>query len=233
MKFALVMPTWIRQESRALLANECFRTLMQTEIGASIERPLLILLIRPIDYQYPLEELRRKFSVSVMPQHHEGFEFYGCDQPMVYGCQLAVEMGAEYLVHLGDDTLFNPHWLTCLKSLIERRPHAVAWSVYRSAHVAVHRTIREEEVDVLVRSINGNGLTVSVEEWKAWGMKWDVGGPYWLSENGTTLDMHHLTNRLGERWVSKRSWIEHAGREGTHVQPHIPEYAIDFVGTES
>lgn len=227
MKFALVMPCWPRTDERFRLANECFASLLRTEFTDTT--PLLLLLYKPGPYVYPVEDLRRKFWLLYWEQAHEGRIIEGVDQPLVYGSGLAAEYGADFIIHLGEDTLFNPRWLIELEALIKRHPGARAWSVYRSAHTAVHKTVREEGDDVLVRSINGNGLCVSREEWKTWGLYWTQ-ATYWTSPHGTTLDMHHFSNRPGERWVTRRSYIEHTGRDGQHTKPHIPEFAQEFVG---
>lgn len=227
MKFAFVMPCWPRTEERIRLANECFASLLRTEsIGTT---PILFLLWKPGPYVYPLEALRKKFWTIYWQQAHEGRILEGVDQPAVYGMGVAVEYGADYLVILGEDTLFHPQWLRRLVDLIERHPEARAWSVYRSAHVAIHRTLEERGNDVLVRSINGNGLCVSAVEWHAWGLHWTQ-GTKWPSPDGTTMDMHHLTARPGERWVTKESYLEHTGRTGAHAHPGVPEYAQNFLG---
>jgi len=227
MKFALVMPCWPRTEERFRLADQCFASLLKTE---PIETtPLVILLYKHSPYRYPLEALRQKFWLIAREQCHEGRWLEGVDQPMVYGSGLAFEYGADYIVHLGEDTLFHPRWLIELTGLIRRHPDARAWSIYRSAHTAVHATLAEDGQDVLVRSINGNGITLSREEWAAWGLYWTQ-GTVWNSANGTTIDMHHLSNRAGPRWVTRVSYIEHTGRSGAHAQPHIPEWAQEFQG---
>lgn len=226
MKIALVLPTWIYADARRALADACFASLLRTVLPAIT--PQLLLLVKPTEYVYPVAALQDKFWTLVLPQQANGVVFEGSDQPMVYGCERAFEHGADLVVQLGDDTLFHQGWLQELLTLVGRRPQAVAWSVYRSAHVAVHVPLREENGDVLVRSINGNGLAISREEWGRWGLNWR--DKVWASPNGITLDMHHLSNRPGERWVTSRSFLEHAGRDGTHCKPGIPEFAIDFVG---
>lgn len=230
MKFALIMPCWPRTQERFKLANECFATLMKTE---PIETtPLLFLLYKPGPYVYPVDALRVKFWTLYWQQCHEGRWLEGVDQPLVYGSGIATEYGADYIVHLGEDTLFHPSWLWRLRDLIQRHPEARSWSVYRSSRLDIHKTLREEDDDVLVRSINGNGLCVSAAEWKRWGLNWTQ-NVYWSSANGTTIDMHHISNFPGERWVTRRSWIEHAGLVGAHSSAKTPEVALDFVGVET
>lgn len=227
MKFALVMPCWPRTPERQQLADQCFRSLLATDFGR--DHPLLFLLYKPGPYTYPVDALRRRFWLLYWQQCHEGRWLEGVDQPLVYGSGLAVEYGADYIVHLGEDTLFHPEWYVRLKALIQAKPGARSWSVYRSSRLDIHRTLREEGEHVLVRSINGNGLTVSAAEWKRWGLYWTQ-NVYWSSPNGTTLDMHHLSYFHGERWVTRRSWIEHTGLKGAHSSPETPEVALDFVG---
>lgn len=228
MKFAFVMPCWPRTEERIRLADECFASLLKTE--PVDETPLLLLLYKPGPYVYPVEQLKRKFWTIYWAQSHEGRWLEGVDQPLVYGSGLAVEYGADYIVHLGEDTLFHPSWLKRLHGLIERHPAARSWSVYRSARLDIHSTLGEEGDDILVRSINGNGLCISRDEWLRWGLYWTQ-NVYWASPNGTTLDMHHLSFHPGERWVTRRSWIQHTGLKGAHSGPDSPEVALDFVGS--
>lgn len=229
MRFALVLPTWVRTAERRQLADACFASLARTVWAPERERPLLILLVKG-ECRYP-PELLQTFWTTTLPQRIEDVELQGCDQPMVFGSQWAFDAGADYVVQLGDDSLFNPLWLLQLEALILRHPDATAWSVYRSANTAVHQALWEDWQDVKVTSINGNGLTVSRAEWAAWGLHWNQ-AVYWHSPKGTTLDMHHICHRPGERWVTKRSYLEHAGRNGVHCRPEIPEWAVDFVGVE-
>jgi hypothetical protein len=229
-RYALVMPTMIYDEQRLAIADQCFTTLLKTDVAG--ERPLFLLLIKDagLPYQYPIAELGRLFWTVPRDQTSpDGGQFHWTDQPMVFGCDRAFEMGAEYVVQLGNDTLFHPRWLVELDELIARRPTAAAWSVYRSARTDVHRTLCEDSDGVQVSSINGNGLTLSRAEWSAMNLNWRHGR--WPSPLGATLDMWHVSNRPGDRWVTRRSWIEHAGRAGAHARPDIPEYALDFVGT--
>lgn len=229
-KFALVMPCWPRTEERIRLADDTFRTLLDTDL-TGIGVPMLILLWKPGPYTYPVDALRKKFWLLYWQQCHEGRWLEGVDQPLVYGSGLAVEYGANYVVHLGEDTLFHPEWLRHLDSLIDAKPNAKSWSVYRSSRFDIHTTLEEDHDHVRVRSINGNGLCVSAQEWRSWGLYWTQ-EVYWRSPNGTTLDMHHLSFHHGDRWVTRRSWIEHTGLNGAHSSAATPEVAFDFVGTE-
>jgi hypothetical protein len=229
-RFALIIPSWITNEYRAGLAKRAFETLVRTNVPLGWPLPLLLLLVKPSAFAYPYDALRKRFWLYPREQRHEGQWFAGCDQPVVYASEVAIEMGATHLVWLAEDTLYHPDWLLRLAELVQAKPGAVAWSAYRSAHTAVHTTLEEAGEFVRVRSINGTGLTVSADEFFKWGIRWQQ-GPTWRSEHGTTVDMHHLAARPGDRWVTRRSWIEHTGRVGAHARPGVPEWAIDFVGT--
>lgn len=232
MKFAIVIPAYIYNMDRVRLANAFFASLLRTKKPGEV--PRLIVLVKPSEYAYPWGELARIFDLTVLEQSAEGTVFRGIDQPLIYGTDEAFKGGAEYAVHLNEDALVHPNWLRELEGLIGRHLGATAWSVYRSAYVAVHAPIREEGDDVLVRSINGNGLTFSRDEWKAWGQDWHARAwPDNPRESGTvTLDYRHYLERPGERWVTRRSYVEHTGRDGTYCVPGIPEWAVDFAGTE-
>jgi hypothetical protein len=229
MHIALVMPSVLRTTSRAAIARKCFQSLLLTERKTtSVEVDVtLYLLTKTGIFTYPIDALRLVMRTLVLDQKVGEKVLQGCDQPMVYGCTLARDAGADYLVQLGDDTFFHPRWLENLVTLLEAKPHAVAWSVYRSAREDIHSTLAEEGPYVRVRSINGNGLTVSSHEWTAWGLKW-AETTAWESANGNTIDMHHLSNRHGERWVTKESWIEHAALKGDHSYVGCGEVARDF-----
>lgn len=229
MRFGLVMPTYIYRPDRAALARDGFRTLLRTRWR---ERPSLLLLVMASDFAYPVSELSTVFHLETMRQWAEGADFRGISQPLIHGTDLAFAGGADVAVHVNDDSLFHPDWLLQLESLSLRHPGAQAWSVYRSAHRAVHREIRNDGDDILVSSINGNGLAISRAEWQAWAPRWqDHAWPDNPRDPSVvTLDTLHARQRPGERWVTARSWMEHTGRDGVHCQPGIPEQAVDFVG---
>jgi hypothetical protein len=231
-KLAVVWPSYVYNEERIGLADACFRSVMRTL--APSETPALVILVKPTGYIYPWGELARTFDLFVLDQMVDGTEFKGIDQPLIHGTDEAFKRGAEYVVHLNDDSLVHPRWLLELEALIGRHPGARAWSVYRSAHTAVHAVLRDDGQDLLVRSINGNGLTIAAADWKDWGEDWHQYA--WPDDprgaGVVTLDYRHYVARAGERWVTRRSYIEHTGRRGTHCQPGIPEWAVDFAGTE-
>lgn len=152
----------------------------------------------------------------------------GSEEPLPYGTEYAMKLGFTHMMWTGEDTLYHPDWLLQLDGLIERHPEARAWSVYRSAHEAYHKTLALQGEDVLVRSLCGVGLTFSVAEWVAW----DITPEEMLEikQINTTLDLLHKAQRPGERWCSNVSYIEHTGRVGSHTHPEAPEWAIKFQG---
>ena len=231
MKFGIVLPGWIYKAERAPLADACFRTLLNTKCNGTY-KPLFVMLLKEEGYTYPIWQLRDVFDVVSLSQRVNGVEFRGSSQPLIYGTDLVFQHGADFAVHLNEDSLIHPDWLLQLSALIKRHPLATAWSVYHSAHTNIHKELRFDGPDVLVRSINGNGLTLSKQEWLAWGLRWqDHAWPRNPRQTVVTLDYKHFLERTGERWVTKMSYIEHTGRDGTHCKPNIPEYAIAFAGT--
>lgn len=233
MKLALVMPTFIYRPDRRALAAAGFRTLIRT--NSVREAASLILLVKwsIADFPYPVSELSKVFHLTTIPQWADGAAFQGVSQPLIYGTDLAFRESADVAVHINDDSLFHPDWLSQLEALVLRRPGARAWSVYRSAHRAVHQELRADGPDVLVSSINGNGLAISRAEWAAWAPRWQDHA--WPDDprdpSVLTLDYLHAQQRPGERWVTAKSWMEHTGKDGVHCRPGIPEHAVDFVGT--
>jgi hypothetical protein len=226
-KFGLVMPTYVYNDTRRILADRTFETLLKME---SRETPLLVLVVKENGYTYRMEDLRRRFWLEVQGNSREGVEFKFSEQPAVHGTYLAFERGAEYVVHLNDDSLFHPRWLLELEDLIGRHPDAISWSVYRSARQDVHQPIREAGGDVLVSSICGTGITFSRREWQEFGIDWH--DYQWTSPRGSTLDLYHPHVRQGERWCTGRSFLDHTGRVGIHCTPAMPEYALNFVGPD-
>jgi hypothetical protein len=230
MRFGIVFPTWIYKRERIELADACFRTLLHTK-GNGGSKPLFVMLVKDAPYAYPVWELREVFDVVSLPQRANGAEFKGVSQPLIYGTDLVFKHGADFAIHLNDDSLFHPEWLLQLEGLIKRRPRAVVWSIYHSAHTKIHKELRFDGPDVLVQSINGDGFTIAKQEWLAWGQRWQDHA--WPRDPRTvvTLDYKHFLERTGERWVTKMSYMEHTGRDGIHCKPGIPEYALNFAGT--
>jgi hypothetical protein len=225
MRFGLVMPTYVYDATRRILADRTFETLLRTEVGNP--PPLLILVVKENGYTYRLDALRSKFKLQMEGNSREGVEFKFSEQPAVHGTNLAFARGAEYVVHLNDDSLFHPQWLNELERLIGRHPGARSWSVYRSAREDIHQPLREADGDIMVKSICGTGITFSRSEWEAMNIDWR--DYQWSSPRGSTLDLYHPHVRPGERWVTSRSYIDHTGRVGIHCTPAMPEYALNFV----
>lgn len=225
MKFGVVLPTWVYSRTRQVWADAAFRDLVLTQSPS--EMPHLLLLVGPANYNYPTEELGKVFHCTAFPQPEN---VSGTEQTLAYGTEWMLgETDATHIVWLGDDALFNPRWLIELEALIGRHPEARGWSVYRSAYEQIHKTLVETESDAMVRSLCGHGLTFTREEWVAWGIHWQQGKMWTNPTGGETLDLHHVWARPGERWVTKRSYIQHTGTTGFHCQPQIPEHARDFV----
>jgi len=226
MKFGVVLPTWVYSRARQSWADAAFRDLVRTRIPS--ETPHLLLLLGPSDYKYPIDELGKVFHCAAFPQPEN---VAGTEQTLAWGTQYIFDNFPDitHAVWMGDDAAFHSDWLIELEALIQRHPEARSWSVYRSAHTTYHATIREEGTDVLVKSICGHGMTFSREEWAAWGIDWRHGKMWVCPTGGETLDLHHPWARPGERWVTRQSYVDHTGRTGFHCQPHIPEWAQNFL----
>lgn len=225
MKFGIFLPSLIYNQQRGLWAQNAFRTLRSTRTDG-LDRPRLTLYLgKPkVPFQYELAELDGIFDLVVSNFNFEN----GSEQIAAYGMQQAYDHGADYIVSLTDDTLFNSQWLLQLKGLIERHPDARCWSVHHSAYAQEHKTLREQDGDVMVTSMPGHGFTISRQEWEEWGVNWRDGE--WPTCRGDTLDLHHLLTRPGERWVTAKSYIEHTGKTGQHCFPNMAMHGIDFCG---
>ena len=225
MKHTIVLPTYQYNEERLRLATETFQDLAQCDVPEGTELMLVEKELGSVAKRFNYSILEEKFKIQQF-QDPEGVS--GTEMTLAWGTEEAFRRGAEYVTWMGDDAKFHPYWLHRLMALIGRHPEALAWSVYRSAHEVYHTPIRTDEYgDVLVRSICGHGFTIRADAWKAWGVSWREGS--WPCDRGDTLDLHHTWKMPGERWVTGRSYVDHTGKVGVHVQPHIPEYAIDFV----
>ena len=191
------------------------------------ERPPLVFVVRE--------------GVSTVEQARANRMFPGFTPRVVYqpddvrtGCA-ALTFGFDFLfsnypnvthgVFVADDFVYNPAWLVELESLIQRHPGARSWYVYRSNNERWHRTLREEDSDHLVTSISGPGCFAR-EEWRSWGVDYHI-FPF---PGGWTLDLLHSMMRLGERWVTARSYIQQIGVRGMHNSAQECDEAVDFVG---
>lgn len=231
MRLAIVLPSLIQTPERARLADLCFKTLAKTNIEG-LGSPYLIVLTRPSPIKYDYYKFLRgsaiDFTVMEQPIRLEGTE-----APLVYGSDYAEKLGKDYIMWMGEDALFHPHWLWELHELIGRHPEAKAWSVYRSAHEEYHKTLDQDMIysDAMVSSLCAHGMTFTVAEWKAWKEKFVC--IQHIAEFNTTLDLVHPVDRPGERWCTEVSYIEHTGRTGVHTHPEAPEWAVDFQGIEA
>ena len=229
-KLGVILPTFVYDNTRAALAAAMFPTLLNTRIEGLTEKPMLTIMYKPpsVPFTYPTDEqFNEKF---VFERLLDPPEVSGVDQTLAWGTTHMFDNGADTVTWLGDDSLLHPDWLFQLEALINRHPEARAWSVYRSAYEMVHRTLWQDEEgsgDVRVRSI-GYTLTFSKKEWRGWGVDWRRG--YWDCADGNTLDLCHIHDRPGERWVTGVSYAQHTGRWGVHCRPEIPEYAVAFQG---
>jgi hypothetical protein len=222
-KMGIVLPSFLYNDKRKQLADQTFRSLAKTE--PRMESTRLLLLVRsPHEYTTYVELLKDKFNIILKTD--EGLT--GTEQTLAFGTTWLWEnYDLDVITWMGDDALFNPFWLWKLEELIQRHPGARSWSVYRSSFEWFHRTLDEAGEDVSVRSICGHGLTMTKQEWTEWGIDWKVGA--WGCPYGDTLDLVHMHEREGERWVTKQSFLEHTGKEGVHATVDTPEYARNFV----
>ena len=227
MKNGIVLPSYCYRPERVKLVKPTFDTLERTRTDDN--KPKLLLILKLTDsYYYDTGKLLPAFDVEVIPDPERVF---GTEQTLAYGTQYLFDQGCDTVTWMGDDALFSPDWVRKLRKLIEDKPEAKAWSVYRSAYTKVHQTFEENGDYARVASICGHGFTVSKQEWREWGVVWQSG--VWDSPYGDTLDMHHVYVRPeGERWVTKDSYIQHTGTVGLHCNESIPEYAQNWMGTE-
>lgn len=225
MKMGIVLPSYLYNREREQLADAALRSLASTE--TVMDKSILLLLVKTgtSDRYTPyLDKLQEKFRTILKTDE----ECSGTEQTLAYGTQFLFDnYDVETVTWMGDDALFHSFWLWHLEELIKRHPDAKSWSVYRSAYTDVHKTLDETGEDVLVQSICGHGMTFSRKEWEEWGIIWQQG--VWNCPHGDTLDLRHVCDRVGERWVSKQSWCQHTGKQGVHVQLWIPEHAVDFI----
>jgi hypothetical protein len=227
MNLGIVLPSYMYNDVRKGLAMEAFRTLARTE-GYWEQKARLMLLVKAghaHEYTDVVNSLAASFDVVLKTDE----EANGTEQTLAYGTQWFIDnTDVDYITWMGDDALFHRMWLHHLASLISRHPSAKSWSVYRSAYEWVHKSLDHSRWDIMVRSICGHGMTFTRQEWTEWSIDWKQGS--WLSGDGDTLDLLHVHQRPGERWVTRLSFIQHTGKVGVHCGPDTPEYARDFQG---
>jgi hypothetical protein len=222
--FALVLPSYVYNPKRKVWADAAFASLLKTDYPI---KPYLILVEKETGYQYPIEALKAKFHVHVIP---DNLKVTGTETTLCFGTTYGFQVcGTDYAVWLGDDALFHPQWLKELNNLIGRHPNAQSWSVYHSSREDIHRPLVTTETDIQTTCLCGHGLTWSKEEWKVVEpqLNWDSQGS-WPSPAGDTIDLWHSWQRPGERWCTRRSYIDHTGTEGAHVTLAIQEHGIGF-----
>lgn len=240
MRFGIVLPMFPDTVERVAEAQKGMKSLLKTNVA--VEKPHLLFVVQGLggELAAKLVATDSPFITSIV---QEPYYIEDTEQPLAWGTDFLIKnTDATHIVWLGHDLLVHPDWLVALSSLIWCHPVAMAWSVYRSSHTTVHEEIRTDGEAVLVKSICGHGLTMSREEWVLWNVNWNEhkGKCRWgqldklpqLTE-GTTLDLYHARMREGERWCTRRSFIEHTGRYGVNCSPEIPEFANDFVGEQA
>jgi len=225
MKYGVVLPSYIYAEFRIDSTNYGMASLAETRNDEN--KPTLLFVLRPTHYtarvNYELPGIKQEFNVETVIDP-EGVS--GTEQTLAWGTQKLFDDGCDYVTWMGDDALFHPQWHMKLRELINAKPTAKGWSVYRSAYEQYHKTLGQENGYVLVSTLCGHGMTISKEEWKEWGIDWRQG--VWALPGSDTLDLYHATQRPGERWTTAESWIEHTGRAGVHCSPSTPEWAVNF-----
>jgi hypothetical protein len=231
MKFGIVLPTHCYNQQRMFWAIAAFQSLAKTLQPE--KRPLLLLIPHKdslLDKEPHLLYQPPAFQNEIVQQPDS---IGGTEQTLAWGTeQVFLNPDISHCVWMGDDALFNPHWLQQLENLILRHSEAKAWTVYRSAHVRYHAPLMTDSSsgDVLCRSLCGHGMTFTRWEWQEWGIHWSQGQRWPSVSGGNTLDLHHACNRPGDRWSTARSYVQHTGTAGVNVTPGVPEFAIDFVG---
>lgn len=229
MQRGIVLPTYLYDVGRSVLARAAFESLAKTVVESDAH---LLIIRRPASYDVLTDDvmtvLANKFTVELI---QEPSNCVGTEQTLAYGTQHLFDGGCAYVTWMGDDALFHPLWWKKLEQLTLDKPEAKAWSVYRSAYEEFHQTVQEEDDYAQATTLCGHGMTFSKQEWQAWGIDWQVGS--WNSYAGDTLDLYHSQMRGGEYWTTKVSYVEHTGKVGIHCRAEMPEHAVLFQGTES
>jgi hypothetical protein len=179
MRFGIVVPVWIYQPQRLDYCRKSLASLSRT-ITSKLDGPIPIVFVlrdsQPLaDTEAIVKEASfPQFTTRIIPQG-EGNE--SCDGAVIYGYDYLLREFPEvtHLIFLTDDWLYSPHWLEAMRDLIERKPQAKAWWVYRSAYEYYHKTLRvEKDGDVLVRSTCPQGCMTGEEylsmhlNWRDW-----------------------------------------------------------------
>jgi hypothetical protein len=224
MRFGIVLPCHIFADYREANAGRSFDSLAMTSIEGLL-RPVLLFVMKPGER-----------TESIVGAHHfPQFDRVPAYQPEnAKDVDAAVAYGFEYLVagmpflthilHVCDDFVYNPNWLIELQGLIERHPDGIAWSVYRSGYKANHWTMSEHGDDLKVNSISSTGA-ITAEEWRSWGIDYRS-----FPRDSMTLDILHGRQRTGDRWVTRKSYVQQLIGQGVHSNPACPDQSLEFVG---
>jgi|SRR5882724_2029673 len=233
-RYCLLFPTYVDSTDRQLIAQTSYRSLLKT-IVPNGDAPLFVVCVWKGQIAKDQVDKVRCFinSPFQMETMHQPDGIEGSDQSICYAMEQVILKvpGLTHVILLCDDILYHPDWFVETKALVERHPDAKAWTIYRSAHTRHHRTVaRDGFGDHSVTSMAGSGMCITLDEWKAWGIKASDGMSWPIPTGGHTIDLHHAWARPGERWATDKSYIQHIGKIGVHCTAETPEYALEFVG---
>lgn len=225
MKFGFVLISNVYNPIRDVLASTSLTSLAKTNMEG-INRPSMVLSIATtaFDYNPYVEQFKEKWDVVVTPDVNAGM----ISNLFVLGVDVLLkDESITHFFFMADDFIYNPEWLRQLTSLIERRPDGIAWAVYRSSYIRHHRILSEDKDDCLMSMHDAVGA-VNRSEWLEYQTPHRT--DYTVPENqggGCTIDVHHAFARPGNRWATKRDYMQNIG-----VHPHLGRFdmAIDFIG---
>lgn len=243
MNLGLNLVSYIYNEQRKEYAERSFASLVKTKLDLKdkVFGMYFTYKVSNITFDYKSWIFKFPFSRTLTAEQPEWIN--GLDPVVIWTTDQMFRHHPEvtHVCLLTDDVLYNPDWLTALIMLIERRPNAKAWSVYRSSYTRHHRTVKTQGwmylpgpggTDIQVTSIAGIG-TVSRREWEEYAPNWRLGhGGFAVPEHlggGNTVDLHHAYARPGERWTTENSYWQHIGAVGTHGNSNH-EVALNWIG---
>jgi hypothetical protein len=222
-KFGFVLPIYLYNPERVAWAKRSFASLRKTQ--AIDHMPILLFVAKSEHFDAEGLESQEDFPGFGRVIIQQPYDAANIDAAVTYGFDSLFRMFPE-ITHgcfLADDFIYNPVWLSELRALILRHPDAKSWSVYRSGNTKHHRTLQSEGVDMLVTSISGPGA-ITWEEWKDWNFD------YRKFPVGISLDILHSRERIGDRWVTQKSYIQQIGVRGMHNTDQECDTSLDFVG---
>lgn len=230
MRFGMTLPSFVTDGERINWAKASFASLDKTNTDGLESKPLLQIIAKGKQSLGIASSVKlSQFEVEIIEQPEEIKSNDGC---LVWGWdRLAKTPGITHLGFLTDDWLYNRNWILELRNLVLRKPGATAWWVYRSTYEEIHKTLREEEGAVLVKSINAGGC-VTVQEHREWKMDWRKCPRENVEEGRLSLDLLHPQQRPGDRWVTPKSYILNIGLRGACQRPDTNDFAREFVGFE-